>query len=313
MRRAVALALLLGAGACSACSRRAEGPAPAVSVPAVSAPSAAASAAALWNDDPPLPSGAKPCGPTCTKLESPEDAFRFVLAFDPSILAVGEAHAQRGTEEVASATKRFTDALLPLLAGRATDVVVELWAPDPKCQREVKEVASAQKPVTSAQAATNQNEYVVLGTRAKERGITPWLLRPTCEDFATLADAGADAVGAMLGLVRRLTSEKLLQLHARANGKMVVGYGGAMHNAVEPTEETKDWSFGPDMVRAVGRRYIELDLIVPEYVKDTPTWQKLPWHAAWRADTGPKEKATLLRTGDRSFVIVFPTATAAGK
>ncbi len=291
MRRLVFLVLL------AACSRKQEGPAPAASAPVAARP-----------DDPALPAGAKPCGPTCTKLDSPEDAFKWILAFDPTILAVGEAHAQRGTEEIASSTKHFTDSLLPLVAGRASDIVVELWAPDPKCQREVKQVASAQKPVTSAQAATNQNEYVVLGTRAKERGVTPWLLRPTCDDFAMLADAGADAVGPMLSLVKRLTEQKLQQLHERAGDKMVLAYGGAMHNDIQPSDDTKEWSFGPDMVRAVGKRYVELDLIVPEYVKDTPTWEALPWYAAWKADTGPKDKTTLIRTGDRSFVIVFPSS-----
>ncbi|HEY8072991.1 MAG TPA: hypothetical protein VIF62_02750 [Labilithrix sp.] len=293
MRRLVFLVFL------AACSRKQDGPA------APAAPSASVAAA---TDDPPLSADVKRCGATCTKWSSPEDAFKWVLALDPSILAVGEAHAQRGTEEIASSTKRFTDSFLPLLAGRASDVVVELWAPDPKCQREVKQVASAQKPVTSAQAATNPNEYVTLGTHAKELGITPWLLRPTCDDFAMLADAGADAVGPMLSLVKRLTEQKIAQLRERADGgsSIVVTYGGAMHNDIEPSAETKEWAFGPDMVRAVGRRYVELDLIVPEYVKDTPTWQSLPWYAAWKADSGPKDETTMIRTGDRSFVIVFP-------
>ena len=301
---------LVGLLACS-CSRKPEGPEPAASAP--TAPGSAAFVqSAARPDDPPLPAGAKSCGATCTKLESPADAFKWILAFDPAVLAVGEAHAQRGTEDIASSTKRFTDDLLPLLSGKASDVVVELWAPDPKCQKEVKQVASAQRPVTSAQAATNQNEYVVLGTRAKEKGIMPWLLRPTCDDFTMLADAGSD-VGPMLATVKRLTEQKLSQLRERAVAdggpvQLVVAYGGAMHNDIVPSADMKDYAFGPGMVRAVGRRYIELDLIVPEYVKNTPTWQKLPWYAAWQADQGPKDKTTILRTGDRSFVLVFPAA-----
>ena len=76
-------------------------------------------------------------------------------------------------------TRRFTESLLPILAPRSSDVVVELWAPDPKCMKEVKQVASAQKTVTDVQAPTNQNEYVTLGNKAKEVGMTPWLLRPS--------------------------------------------------------------------------------------------------------------------------------------
>lgn len=252
-----------------------------------------------------------PGGPTCLQFASAEDAFRSVLTTNPLILAVGEAHAQRGTEAIASSTKRFTDTLLPILAPRSSDVVVELWAPDPKCMKEVKQVASAQKPVTDVQASTNQNEYVTLGTKAKEGGMTPWLLRPTCDDFSMLADAGADGVGAMLGLVKRLTQAKMTQLYERnktsPTPKVVIAYGGALHNDLAPPDATKEYSFGPELDRLAGGRYVELDLIVPEFVKKTPTWEKLPWYASFQAQSeAARKSATLYAVGERSFVIVFP-------
>ena len=257
-------------------------------------------------------------GPTCFRFATAADAFQWVLAKDPLILAIGEAHAQKGTESIASSTKRFTETLLPLAAPRSSDIVVELWAPDPKCQREVKQVASAQKPVIAAQASTNQNEYVTLGTKAKEAGMTPWLLRPTCDDFGMLADAGEDAVGAMLGLVKRLTQEKVTQLYGKnqraaiAPPKMVLAYGGALHNDLDPPDATKEYSFGPELSRLSGGRYVELDLIVPEYVKKSPTWEKLPWFADFEADhAGGKtvDKATVYVLAERSIVLVFPNAT----
>jgi hypothetical protein len=268
-----------------------------------------------------VPVGASSCtaagGPTCFRFGTTEDAFRWVLARDPLVLAVGEAHAQKGTESIASSTKRFTESLLPIVAPRASDVVVELWAPDPKCMKEVKQVASAQKPVTDVQAATNQNEYVTLGTKAKAAGMTPWLLRPTCDDFSLLADAGDDAVSAMLGLVKRLTQAKIAQLYdknkAGSPAKLVVAYGGALHNDLSPPEATKDYSFGPELDRLTSGRYIELDLVVPEFVKKTPTWEKLPWYASFEADRAgiPVDKATLYLVGERSFVLVFPAAPGA--
>lgn len=274
---------------------------------------------------PATPPGAESCtpagGPTCFRFAAPEDALRWVLTRDPLVIGVGEAHAQRGTEDIASSTRRFTESFLPILAPRSTDVVVELWAPDPKCTKEVKQVASAQKPVTEAQAETNQNEYVTLGTKAKAAGMTPWLLRPTCDDFSMLADAGADGIGAMLGLVKRLTQAKVAQLYARnraadgAQPKTVIAYGGALHNDLAPPEATREYSFGPELDQLTGGRYVELDLIVPEYVKKTPTWEKLPWYAAFDADraagTG-MDKAALYVIGERSFVIVFPASGATG-
>ena len=94
------------------------------------------SAAASAGSAPAAPSGASVCtaagGPTCYRFEAAEDAFRWVLAREPHVIGVGEAHAQRGTEDIASSTRRFTESFLPILAPRASDVVVELWAPDPK-------------------------------------------------------------------------------------------------------------------------------------------------------------------------------------
>lgn len=273
-----------------------------------------------------LPPGASPCAaasPTpCWRIPT-EAAFKHILAKEPLVLAIGEAHAARGTEAIASSTKRFTESLLPLAAPNASDVVVELWAPDPKCMKEVKQVASAQKPVTETQAATNQNEYVTLGTKAKEQGMTPWLLRPTCDDFAELADAGADSIGAMLSLVKRLTLDKVLQLLDRNRSlaidagtpdkrKIVMAYGGALHNDLAPPEASKEWSFGPQLDAMTNRRYIELDLIVPEYVQKTPVWEKLPWFAAFEKEraAGPRDEATVYVLGERSFVLVFPDSKA---
>ncbi len=142
--------------------------------------------------------------------------------------------------------------------------------------------------------------------------MTPWLLRPTCDDFAMLADAGADAIEQMLRLVKRLTQQKLTQLWqknvADAGGKprVAIAYGGAMHNDLKPSPDGAEFSFGPELDRVTGGAYVELDLIVPDFVKDTPTWQKLPWYAAWKADTKPRDKATLFVLADHSFVLVLP-------
>lgn len=267
------------------------------------------------------PPGAAPCapskgdGPACFRFTTSEDAFRWVLTKEPLVLAVGESHAPRGAENVASSTKRFTEMFLPLVARRSTDIVVELWAPDPKCMPEVKRVASAQKPITDVQATSNQDEYVTLGNAAKKAGVTPWLLRPTCDDFAMLADAGEDAISAMLGLVKRLTEARVTQLYernTRASGgdrAIVVAYGGALHNDLTPPETTKEYSFGPSLDRLTGGRYVELDIIVPEFVKKTPTWEQLPWYASFEAerDVGRASgQTTLYVLGERSFVIVFP-------
>jgi hypothetical protein len=306
-----------------ACSKPAPAPTPgpASAPPPGSAPTGAStSPIAAVDSGVALPAGAAPCGPAaaagpwCVRFASNEDAFRWVLAHDPAILAIGEAHAQKGTEKLASATKRFTDSMVPLLESRASDLLVEAWAGDPRCQKQVAQVATAQKPVQQAQAQSNPNEYVALGTRAKELGVQPHLLRPTCDDYANLADAGDDVVSESLGLIKRLTQSDATALYRRneaaKNGKTVVTYGGAMHNDLAPAEALRQYSFGPELSAMTSGRYVELDLIVPEYVKKTDTWEKLPWFAAFQADTGPRDKPTLYRLGERSFVLIFAASPA---
>jgi len=327
MRSSSSCALgLLAVLVLAACTRPSPSPASsspsAAASPNVPVPVPALAPSAASSGTPALPPGAAPCAApptpsataTCLRFPSNEDAFRWVLAHDPAILAIGEAHAQKGTEAIASATKRFTDSMVSLLENRASDLLVEAWAGDPKCQKEVKAVASAQKPVQQAQAQQNPNEYVTLGTRAKALGVQPHLLRPSCEDYAGLADAGADVVSQSLGLIKRLTQADATTLYRRnetaKNGKVVVTYGGAMHNDLAPSEALRQYSFGPELSATTAGRYVELDLIVPEYVKATEIWQKLPWYAAFLADTGPRDKPTLYRLADRSFVLIFAAGGA---
>lgn len=319
MRAAAALLVVASAAACGRGAPRASTSEPGDAASAVSSAEA---------ESRPTPAGATPCVPplvaklgvraSCLSFASPEDAFRHVLATRPQVLAVGEAHAQKGTEHLASTTRRFTEQLLPVVAPLASDVVVELWAPDPRCMREVAKVDQAQKPVTAAQASSNKNEYETLGVRAKAAGVTPWLLRPTCDDFSLLADAGTEAVSSMLGLVRSLTARKVRELVARQDGRdgaaprTVLAYGGLMHNDLLPPPSTRDFAFGPELAEEM--RYAELDLVVPEYVKDSPTWQALPWYPAWpelRArltggDAGAAPRTHLLQLGPASFVLFFP-------
>lgn len=252
-------------------------------------------------------------GVTCKRFASAEEAFKSVLADDVQVLAVGESHAQRGTEATASATKRFTEQILPTIATRSGDVVVEIWHGDPKCQKEVKAVASAQKPVTETQATTNVNEYDTLAVKAKAVGVTPWPLRPTCDDFSSITDAGADAVGVMLGLVKRLTQQKMLQLMEKnvPAKKLTIAYGGLLHNDVAPPPVTAAWSFGPDLVKATDGKYVEIDLIVPEFVKENDSWKKFAWYEAFTSDAGPRDKATLftMATTPPSHALVFASSS----
>ncbi len=279
------------------------------------APPPAASPAPSPAASPPLATAPSRAGTACGALEcrlfdAPADAFAAVLAHDPVVLGVGEAHAQKATEGVASVTRRFTAELLPQLQGRASDLIVELMIPPKGCKPEVEQkVRAEQKQVTAPQADGNQAEYVALGEAARAIGVVPDGLRPSCADLDDVAKAGADAVPRMLDMIARLSAAKAKQLFDRdavvSPEKLVVVYGGAMHNDLAPRAGREGFSFGPALAGVTGDRYLELDVFVPESIQDTETWRSFAWYPHYdRAAHG--SKTALFRVGPRSFVLLFP-------
>jgi len=261
------------------------------------------------------PTAGPRCGATpCRVFPDARTAFAAVMAERPRVLAVGESHPLAGTEEVEPSTRRFMRDMLPLLAGHASDIVIELMLPNPKCAPEGQKARQEQKVVTEHQAKTDQSDYVELGTRAKALGIRPHALEPTCDDLARMANAGADVVTLSLDVVTRLATAALSELcdanAASGDSRTVVAYGGLMHNDVQPAPERAQWTFGPAMMKRTAERYTELDLVAPEQVKDTPTWRSLPWVAGFDRDAHPHE-AVLLSPSPHGYVLLFPRGAAA--
>jgi hypothetical protein len=244
------------------------------------------------------------------QYDSPVDAFRDALRSDPRVLSIGEAHAPLGAK-VPSSAKRFTDALLPALAGRASDLLVELMNPPSGCTARVAEVKRRQEVVTSRQSAGDQSEYIAMGEVARRFGIVPDLLRPSCSDMATIEDAGDQAIDRSLETIERLTETKvkaLVDRDARTPGeeaKIVVTYGGAIHNDPAPVPERRAWSFGPAVDAYVDGHYVDVDLYVPQFIDESDAWKKLAWYSHYDpAKLGAK--TTMFHVRERSYVIIFP-------
>ena len=277
------------------------------------APSGAASGAS--SSSPPAISAGTPCGPLdCKQFDQPRDAFLEALASDPLVLGIGEAHRPADLSgAVGSATGRFADQLLPVLSGRASDLLIELMLPPQGCADAAAQVRAKQSVVTAKQAPQNQNEYVAMGDRARKLAIVPDMLRPACTDMDAIRDAG-DAIDASLVLIARLfekQGERLVDRDAHSDadqGKVVVLYGGALHNDLAPSPDTARWSYAPALDAYVQGRFVAVDLIVPEFIRDDATWRVLPWVKYYDVQK-LGAKTTLFRTGDKSYVLVFP-ATA---
>jgi hypothetical protein len=267
-------------------------------------PSAGASAS------PSPPPAFRDCGElACKAFPTAVAAFDHVLAQSPRVLAIGEAHAQKAGPQVSTA-RRFMDEMLPRLAPRASDLVIELAVPPKDCAKVEKQVRKQTEAVTAPQAATNQNEYLELGKRAKELSIQPHALNPSCEQLKKITEAGPDDVLALLSMVRDLAQRDIGQLLSRrAPNRLIVAYGGGVHNDLVPREGREAFTFGPELAKLIGDGYIELDLILPEQIKDNETWRALPWYAHYSAEKAAQD-AILLSWSPRAYVLIFPQEAA---
>ena len=309
------VAFSVGCGSRSSAPPRAVAPAatpavasaPASSTPASSAPGAASAA----STDAPPPG--RPCGELgCLAFATPAAAFAHALSAEPRVIAIGEAHVQKGAPKVKSTIRRFAEELLPKLEGRASDLVIELLTTNGSCGKAVeKDVAERQKPVTEPQAATNQNQYVTLGALAKKHGIAPHALVPECDELRAVTQAGEADIDRMLVLIADATVRESEKLVASADPKRaLVLYGGALHNDLEPRPGRETWSFGPRLAKIVAGRYVEIDLVIPEFVKPTPSWQGFPWYAPFTA-LAPSPETILYRPSSASYVLIFPRSAPA--
>jgi hypothetical protein len=215
---------------------------------------------------------------------------------------------------VPSAARRFAEDLLPAIAPRLSDLLVELMMPPTGCVDAVAQVRRAEEPVTSRHAETDADEYVRLGSKARQLGVVPDMLRPTCADMDAIEHASAsDMIDLSLTTIGRLCGAQAARLADRDalsdadSGKIVALYGGALHNDLDPPPESARWSYAPELAAHVGGRFAAIDLVVPEFIGLDAIWARLAWWPHYdRGRMG--RKATLFRTGPQSFVLIFPAA-----
>jgi hypothetical protein len=242
----------------------------------------------------------------CLAFASPSAALEYVLQTNPRVLAVGEAHAQDDRPGIFSSTRRFAEQLLPMLRGKSKHIVIELLLAN--CEkRTVEAVKKEQAPVTEHQAKSNQNEFVTLGKVAQQLGFEPQGLTPECADYDAAVAGGEDGVARLLALVANQTAKEVEALLAKPEtaNEIILTYGGALHNDLKPKPGQEAWSFGPRLAAVTQNRYVELDLIVPEFVKDTDAWRNLPWFSAFDREHLSNE-TLLYRPSPNSFALIFP-------
>lgn len=235
-------------------------------------------------------------------------AIQAINRSKPRVIGLGELHVRTDRPAPAvSALARFSSEVLPAIGDRVSDVVVETWTVDPKCQRGV--AATRTIETSMKRPPTTKSEIGLLFGVTRERSITAHVMRLTCDDLAALASGGTVDAERLLALVtrelERVTRSAVRYRDERHEARpLILVYGGALHNDLYPFESTKDWSYALAVDAATGGRYVEVDVYAPELVEGDPMYTSQPWYPlVARADS---RGVMLIERAPRSYLALLP-------
>jgi hypothetical protein len=151
-----------------------------------------------------------PCGELgCKRYPDAVIALETLLRTKPQIIGVGETHALKDAPGVETATARFERDFMPVLAkAGASELIVELLGPATGCEKAVETVREQTRPVVKEQSQGNQNRFVSLGVKARQLGVVPYILEPTCDEYKGVISS-EDGVTLMLQLIAQKTEQRL--------------------------------------------------------------------------------------------------------
>lgn len=223
------------------------------------------------------------------------------------IVAFGEFHQTEGTTHIESSVMRFTDQILPQLK-TSRDLVVETWVKEGNCGHE-EEAVLEDLDETTERPRTTETEVARMMRLSREAGIAPHILTIGCEDYARLhGDGGQVDYWKFLGLITEGLRDKAKELaaseHEVDGRRRVVIYGGAIHNDEKPYDDLAPYSFAEDLRRHTGGSYLEVDLYVPEFVRDNDQLAAEPWFPLFQEHVS-RDKVLLIEQSPSSYIVVF--------
>jgi hypothetical protein len=252
----------------------------------------------------------------CSTFPDAKAAFAKIIERNAAVLAIGEYHEVEGGPKVKSAIKRFGTDLLPLLKGRAGALVLETWITTGKCGHVEKQAVAAVQKTTQRPQST-EDELSALLDRSHALGLANHILLLTCDEYKSMLgdDGELDGEKSLL-LVRRKVEEKADEVREKGEagtvGHTLVLYGGALHNDLKPAPGFEELTFGPSLQRATDGHYLEVDLLVPEYVENDDDLKKESWfdEAMKLSAAG---KTVLVSPGPDTYLLIFARTKVATK
>jgi hypothetical protein len=297
----------------------------------VAAAAASAAAAAL-----PATPAPRPIGTSFSSVRAAIEAT--LIETDPVVVGFGEWHQTSATATIAPTLRRFTDQVLPELGPRLSHFIVETWMTSGRCGP-VEEAVTRGIASSIDRPAATEDDIADALRAAHGRGAAPRILTMSCDDYRAMRgtsgpsdrastspttssselDLDFDRTLRLTGDALRRTIETALLERARPGPRpgpppvprpMVAVYGGALHNDVYPLPGLESYSYARSIRFATLGRYLEIDLVIPEYAETSPLLRAQDWWSVYR-HVRRAGRATRIRRGPGAFVIVFPAAAAA--
>ena len=251
-------------------------------------------------------------------FDTPEEALEEILGSNPDIdiIAIGEyLHPKKGYPKVPSPKKRF-QAMKSKLKGRITDLVMETWIIDGKC-KEVEKKVVQDFETNIDRPASNEDETIEILILARDLQIKAHILKLTCKDYKfLLTPKGKVDYGKVMLLIKRLTEEKVNGLYTSGKDVNIGIYGGRFHITLYPKKENKEYSYGPALSELSRGKYLEVELVVPEYIdkyidNNPELMEELSnegWFKIFKKHRS-RTKTLLINPKPNSYMLVFPRAT----
>ncbi|OGB90261.1 hypothetical protein A2625_02930 [candidate division WOR-1 bacterium RIFCSPHIGHO2_01_FULL_53_15] len=232
-----------------------------------------------------------------------KDAFSQVLRSNPEALGVGEYHPTESAPAADPAIKFFADpAVLNLLKQhRYSDLVIETWTTDGKCHEEKVIMNKLDRPDNIIAKIDR------LIRNSKNTAINPHIMKISCSDF-NLILIGPEIVDypGLLSLMREKMMQNAQGLLAKKS-KFVL-YGGALTNDLFPNPGDRNFTYGEQLAQATINRYVEVDLLVPEFIQNDEGIKKQSWYKTY-LKSAPKNKVIMFNPKPNQFIIILPRTT----
>jgi hypothetical protein len=205
--------------------------------------------------------------------ESPR-ALDKIFANDPEVVAFGEIHREDTEEPLNfhSTAQYFAQYILPFLPAHGIrDIVVEFLPDDPiidvelAAYMETGELSNKTPHINNWIEGPDRCGFLAFLRSARDNGITIHGGHLSLAEAPDAFDVASIVARDPEGTARLVGQHTLRQIRSvLKEGRRVASFGGMRHNNYNPLPEDLQASYGDELYVQLGRRYVEVDLLVPE-------------------------------------------------